>query len=127
MAKMRLALDALKMAIDLRNPGPGLIHHSDRGSQYASLEYRAELGRHGIVCSMSRKGDCWDNAVAESFFATLKGELIERECWPTKARAMAAIIEYIAYFYNPKRNHSVLGYTSPMECEISVRRWSAAA
>jgi putative transposase len=91
--RTELALDALKMAIDLRNPGPGLIYHSDRGSQYASLDYRAELDRHGIVCSMSRKGDCWDNAVAESFFATLKGELIERECWPTKARARAAIIE----------------------------------
>ena len=94
--RTELALDALKMAIDLRNPAPGLVHHSDRGSQYASLEYRAELDRHGIVCSMSRKGDCWDNAVAESFFATLKRELIERECWPTKARAKAAIIEYIA-------------------------------
>jgi putative transposase len=118
-----LALDALKMAIDLRNPGSGLIYHSDRGSQYASLDYRAELHRHGI----SRKGDCWDNAVAESFFATLKGELIERECWPTKARARAAIIEYIACFYNSKRSHSVLGYTSPMEYEMSVRRWSAVA
>jgi len=91
------------------------------------LEYRAELDRHGMVCSMSRKGDCWDNAVAESFFATLKGELIDRECWPTKARARAAIVEYIACFYNSKRSHSVLGYTSPMEYEMSVRRWSAAA
>ena len=125
--RTELALDALKMAVDLRRPGRGLIHHSDRGSQYASLGYRAELDRHGIVCSMSRKGDCWDNAVAESFFATLKGELIERACWPTKARARAAIIEYIACFYNSKRSHSVLGYTSPVEYEMSVRRWSAAA
>jgi len=122
-----LALDALAMALSNRRPARGLLHHSDRGVQYASDDYQKALKKDGLICSMSRKGDCWDNAVAESFFATLKGELIERGCWPTKARARAAIIEYIACFYNSKRSHSVLGYTSPMEYEMSVRRWSAAA
>jgi transposase InsO family protein len=122
-----LALDALAMALSNRRPARGLLHHSDRGVQYASDDYQKALKKDGLICSMSRKGDCWDNAVAESFFATLKGELIERECWPTKARARAAIVEYIACFYNSKRSHSVLGYTSPMEYEMSARRWSAAA
>lgn len=122
-----LSCEALRRALARRNPLQGLIFHSDRGSEFAAGTFRRLLANVHALQSMSRKGDCWDNAVAESFFATLKGELIERECWPTKARARAAIIEYIACFYNSKRSHSVLGYTSPMEYEMSVRRWSAAA
>lgn len=122
-----LALDALRMAIGQRHPGPGLIHHSDRGSQYASKAYQDELVVNGMVCSMSRKGDCWDNAVAESFFATLKGDLIDREIWPTKRRTTLAITDYIACYYNAKRGHSTLGYLSPMEYEMAARQKSAAA
>ena len=122
-----LALDALRMAVRQRRPKPGLIHHSDRGSQYASKAYRDELTGNGMVCSMSRKGDCWDNAVAESFFATLKGELIERDVWPTKKRTILSISEYIACYYNAKRGHSTLGYLSPLEYEMAARRESAAA
>jgi putative transposase len=122
-----LALDALRMAIRQRCPGPGLIHHSDRGSQYASKAYQDELALHDMVCSMSRKGDCWDNAVAESFFATLKGDLIDRDIWPTKRRTMLAIADYIACYYNTRRGHSTLGYMSPMEYERAARRELAAA
>jgi transposase InsO family protein len=122
-----LVLDALRMAIRQRRPRPGLIHHSDRGSQYASQAYQDEIAAHGMVCSMSRKGDCWDNAVAESFFATFKGDLIDRDVWPTKRRTMLAITEYIACYYNAKRGHSTLGYMSPMEYEMAARRESVAA
>jgi putative transposase len=125
--RTELALDALRMAVRQRRPDAGLVHHSDRGCQYASHAYRDELASHGVTCSMSRKGDCWDNAVAESFFATLKGELIDRDIWPTKSRAMAAINEYIACFYNPKRTHSELGYVSPIEYEVAARRLAEAA
>jgi putative transposase len=82
---------------------------------------------YGMVCSMSRKGDCWDNAVAESFFATLKGDLIDREVWPTKRRTIVSITEYIACYYNAQRGHSTLGYMSPMEYEMAARWESAAA
>ena len=113
----KVALEALEMALRDRNPPRGLLHHSDRGSQYASQEYRALLARHGIVSSMSRKGNCWDNAVAESFFASLKTELVYQSRWRTRAEARSAIFEYIELFYNRQRRHSALGYLSPVEFE----------
>jgi putative transposase len=115
--RTELPLEALGMALGIRQPEPGLVHHSDRGCQYASDTYRSELAARSIVCSMSRVGDCWDNAVAESFFATLKVELVHRRPWPTKSEARAAIHDYIAAFYNPHRRHSALGYVSPMTYE----------
>ena len=99
-------------------PTVGLVHHSDRGSAYASDDYRDALTKRGSVASMSRKGDCWDNAVAESFFATLKGEMIDHEDYPTRGAAIAAIADYIDGFYNPRRRHSSLGYISPIEFEL---------
>jgi transposase InsO family protein len=125
--RTELPLEALAMAVRDRRPAPGLVHHSDRGSQYASREYRKALKAHGMKCSMSRKGDCWDNAVAESFFATLKRELIYRQSWPTKARATAAITEYIACFYNSWRRHTLLGGKSPMKYEAAARAEALAA
>lgn len=124
--RTELPLEALGMALGLRRPGHGLVHHSDRGCQYASELYRAELAARGIVCSMSRVGDCWDNAVAESFFATLKAELIHRRPWPTKHEARLAIHDYIGGFYNPHRRHSSLGYLSPMDYEAQHAASSAA-
>ena len=115
--RTELPLEALGMALGMRQPERGLVHHSDRGCQYASELYRAELSARGIVCSMSRVGDCWDNAVAESFFATLKTELIHRRPWPTKAEARSAVHDYIGAFFNPHRRHSSLGYVSPMDFE----------
>jgi putative transposase len=114
----RLALEALKMALADRQPARGLIHHSDRGSQYASLEYQQLLAAHGIIGSMSRSGDCWDNAVAESFFATLKVELVYQTQWCTRAQARTAIFEYIELFYNRRRRHSAIGYLSPNQFEL---------
>ncbi|WP_394836275.1 IS3 family transposase [Pendulispora rubella] len=113
-----LALQALRSAVNSRKPPTGLLHHSDRGSPYASADYRAGLERHGFVASMSRKGDCWDNAVAESFFATIKGELIDHENYVTRACAIASIADYIDNFYNPVRRHSSIGYVSPIEFEL---------
>ena len=113
----KLALDALRMALAQRRPPRGLIHHSDRGSQYASGEYQELLAQHGLRGSMSRRGDCWDNAVAESFFATLKLELVYQVRWPTRAAARTAIFEYLQLFYNRRRRHSSLGYRSPAEFE----------
>jgi putative transposase len=124
--RTELALEALGMALGIRQPPKGLVHHSDRGCQYASELYRAELAARGIVCSMSRVGDCWDNAVAESFFATLKTELIYRRPWPTKQEARAAIHDYIGAFYNPHRRHSSLGYLSPMDYERQRAAGAAA-
>jgi putative transposase len=109
----QLTLDALTMALHQRKPGAGLVHHSDRGSQYASGDYQALLAGHGIVCSMSRRGNCWDNAVAESFFSTLKIELAHDADWTTQAEARAAVAEYLEIFYNTQRRHSGLGYLSP--------------
>jgi len=116
----QLVLSTLHMALYGQRPGAGLVHHSDRGSQYASDEYQAELRRRGIVCSMSRKGDCWDNAVMESFFATLKRELVHRHQFVTRAQAIAAIFEYIEVFHNRQRLHSRLGYLSPEQFERAV-------
>ena len=119
-----ITLDALDMALRTRRPAAGLIHHSDRGVHYATWAYRERLARYGIRQSMSRRGDCWDNAVAESFFATLEWELLTHHTWRTRAEARQAIFEYITTWYNPKRRHSRLGYLSPVEFE---RRLSHAA
>jgi putative transposase len=108
-----LTLEALDMALVRRRPGHGLLHHSDRGSQYASGDYQDMLAAAGIVCSMSRRGNCWDNAVAESFFATLKVELVHDATWETRAAARSALFEYVEVFYNGQRRHSSLGYLSP--------------
>jgi putative transposase len=116
-----LALSALRMARENRRPSPGVIHHSDRGSQYAAGEYRAELAAHGMIASMSAKGDCYDNAVAESFFATLEFELIMQNDWHTKEEARRAIFRYIEIWYNRKRRHSTLGYVSPAEYEAQLQ------
>lgn len=112
-----LTLDALGMALARRRPPQGLLHHSDRGSQYASADYQHALATQGMVCSMSRRGDCWDNAVAESFFATLKVELVHDATWETRIEARAALFEYIELFYNGHRRHSSLGYLSPRAFE----------
>ena len=112
-----LALDAVQMALDERQPPPGLVHHSDRGVQYACTAYRELLAAHGVEVSMSRRGNCWDNAVAESFFATLERELIDRHDWPTRAEAARAIFDYIAAWYNTRRLHSTLNYQSPAAYE----------
>jgi len=108
-----LVVDALNMAIDRRSPPAGMIHHSDRGVQYAAHAFQGVLDQHGIVCSMSGKGNCYDNAVKESFFHTLKTELCDHERYRTREQARASIFEYIEAFYNRQRIHSTLGYLSP--------------
>jgi transposase InsO family protein len=115
------ALVALRRALAARRPAPGLVHHSDRGVQYASAAYRAALAAAGAVPSMSRVGNCWDNAVAESFFATLDRELRGSADWATPAEAAAAVGEFIVGWYNPERRHSTLGYRSPIEYELRLR------
>jgi len=109
----RLVVDALDMAVRARRPEVGVLAHSDRGSQYASAHYREMLARHGSTCSMSEVGQCWDNAPVESFFGTLKRELVHQEKYTTRAEARASIFEYIEVFYNRERLHSSLGYVSP--------------
>jgi transposase InsO family protein len=121
-----LALDALKRA-GCRMPLVGLVHHSDRGSVYASEAYRGALKALGAVASMSRKGDCWDNAVAESFFATIKGEMIDDLEFETRAGASVAISDYIDAFYNVSRLHSTIGYVSPIEFELMLKSRREAA
>ncbi len=116
-----LPLSALRMACKARHPAAGLIHHSDRGSQYASGGYRAELAAHGMLASMSGKGDCYDNAVAESFFSTLEFELIMKHDWHTREEARRAIFRYLETWYNPRRRHSTLGYISPAEYEQQLQ------
>jgi putative transposase len=113
----RLVVDALEMALAGRRPGEGLVAHSDRGSQYASEHYRGVLAGHGIVCSMSRRANCWDNAPMESFFASLKKELTRGEIFATREEARASLFEYIEVFFNRTRRHSSLGYMSPAEYE----------
>ena len=113
----RLVLAALGMAITTRKPGPGLMHHSDRGIQYACDDYQRMLTDAEMVPSMSRKANCWDNAVVESFFSTLKQELVYRRDFATHDEARASLFEYIEGFYNRTRRHSTLGYLSPMEYE----------
>jgi transposase InsO family protein len=117
-----LTLEALAVAVGRRVPNVGLVHHSDRGSQYASNDYQAALDDLGIVCSMSRKGNCWDNAVAESFFATLKTELVYQRRFATRREAREAIFEFIEVFYNRQRRHSSLGYLSPMDYEMKFEK-----
>ena len=110
-------LSALEMALGRRGDISGLVHHSDRGSQYCSAAFRSALCREGIECSMSRKGDCWDNAVAESFFATLKKELVYQNDFADQASARRSLFEYIEVFYNRVRRHSALGWLSPEQFE----------
>lgn len=112
-----LAQDALTMALQHRTPTTGLLHHSDRGSQYAATKYQHLLATHGITSSMSRQGNCWDNACVESFFGTLKRELIYHRQYRTRDEATQDIFEYIEVFYNRLRRHSTLGYYSPAEFE----------
>ena len=113
----RLALAALRKALVMRRPPEGLIHHSDRGSQYCSVDYQAELRRHGITISMSGKGNCFDNAMVETFFKTIKSELVWRTVFYTRAEAGQAIARYIDGFYKPVRRHSALDYLSPVQFE----------
>ena len=110
-----LVMRALSMAVDHRQPLPGLIFHSDRGSQYASEDFQSALQQRGIVCIMSRKGERWDNPVAEVFYGHLKDDQLYRCSWPTKRGLRNAAAEYITCFYNSSRSHSTLGYMSPMQ------------
>jgi transposase InsO family protein len=116
----RLVVDALEMAVARQLPGEGLVAHSDRGVQYASEHYRARLTQHGITCSTSRRGNCWDNAPMESFFATLNKELVHQEHYETRAAARHSIFEYIEVFYNRVRRHSALNYLSPVNFELAA-------
>jgi transposase InsO family protein len=116
-----LAISALELAIATRRPAPGLLHHSDRGSQSACSDYRAGLTPHGMIASMSRKGTCWDNAVAESFFAPLELELIVNHRWATRDEARRAIFRYIETWYNRERRHSTIGYVSPVVYDARLR------
>ena len=113
----QLALAALRKALVMRRPGAGLIHHSDRGSQYCAIDYHAELEKHGILISMSGKGNCYDNAMVETFFKTPKSELVWRTIFYTRIEAEDAIARYIDGFYNPVRRHSALDFISPVQFE----------
>ena len=115
--KKALPLEALARAIALRQPAPGVVHHSDRGSQYCAYEYQKKLQENGFMVSMSAKGNCYDNAVVETFFKTIKNELIWRTSFATREQATRMIGHYIDGFYNHKRRHSALGYTSPVNFE----------
>jgi transposase InsO family protein len=125
--RTELVLEALELALWRRRPAAGLVHHSDRGCQYTSLAFGRRLREAGLVPSMSRPANCWDNAMAESFFATLKGEFVDRQLWPTRAAARTAIFEYIEGWYNRERLHSALGYCSPAAYEAAHRAATAAA
>ena len=122
-----LVVDALQMGLHRRRPQPGLIHHSDAGSQYVSLGFGQAARDAGIAISMGSKGDAYDNAVAESFFATLKKELIHRRSWPTRRELGSAVFEYIEAFYNRDRRHSTLGMLSPAEYELLCEQLVYAA
>ncbi len=119
--KRGLAMNALQRAIDLRKPPPGLIHHSDRGSQYCSADYRRLLKSYRFIASMSGRGNCYDNAMVETVFKTIKAELIWRTAFATRDQASKAIGQYIEGFYNPRRRHSSLGYVSPAKFETAHR------
>jgi putative transposase len=114
-----LVVDALQMAVSRREVNPGLIVHTDRGSQYCSEHYQHMLAKHELVCSMSRRANCWDNAVAESTFGRIKMELVHRCRYATAAEAKASLFEYVEAFWNRERRHSTLGYVSPAEYERS--------
>jgi putative transposase len=118
--RAELVVDALQMAVARRRPAPGLVHHSDQGSQYVSLAFGQAARDSGIARSMGSKGDCYDNAVAESFFATLKKELIHRRSWPTRRELTSEVFEYVEGFYNRIRRHSTLGMLSPLDFETST-------
>ncbi len=118
--KKALVIRALMMAISLRKPPPGLIHHSDRGSQYASHAYQALLKQHDMIPSMSRKGNCWDNAPVERFFSSLKREWTGDRLYRTRQEAIADVREYVAVYYNSLRLHSTLGCMTPMEYEKTL-------
>ena len=122
-ARAELVVEALEMALWRRRPGPGLVHHSDRGSQYTSLRFGARLRAAGVLASMGRKGDAYDNALCEAFFATLDREVLRRCRFRTREEARSVLFAYLEGFYNRRRRHSALGYLSPEEFE---RRWSAA-
>jgi transposase InsO family protein len=122
--KKALVIRALMMAINLRRPPPGLIHHSDRGSQYASEDFRAVIEKHGIMASMSRKGNCWDNAPVERFFSSLKREWSGDRLYRTRQEAIADVREYVAVYYNSKRLHSTLGYKTPLDYEKDLNKVS---
>jgi transposase InsO family protein len=113
-------LAALMMALRQRQPRPGLVHHSDRGVQYASAAYRSALADHGLIASMSRKGNCYDNAAMEAFWSSLKNELVHRRRFATREDARTAIFDYVESFYNRSRRHSSLGYQSPLDYESSL-------
>ena len=115
--KKALAIRALNMAIALRRPRKGCIHHTDRGSQYCSHDYQKVLRKHGLAASMSGKGNCYDNAAVESFFKSLKAEMVWRRNWQTRREVEVALFEYINGFYNPRRRHSALGWKSPVAFE----------
>ncbi len=121
-----LVLRALSMACSQRRP-TNALHHSDQGIQYASTAYQAMLAKHGMTSSMSRRGDCWDNAVAESFFATLKTELVADANWPTRQAAQRDLFEYIEVWYNRQRLHASLGYRTPAEYEVAILSEARAA
>ena len=114
----QLAIDALQMALGRRNSGKNLLHHSDRGSQYASADYQKILKDHGMICSMSRKGNCYDNAVAESFFGRLKSEWVNHNRYHSRSEAIRSLFYYLEIFYNRKRRHSSIDYVTPQEYEI---------
>jgi putative transposase len=125
--RKELVLEALEMALARRKPGPGLVHHSDHGSQYTAVVFSQRCEYAGIEVSMGSVGDCYDNAVCESFHASLKKELIHRRPWPTRAEARSSIFEYIEGWYNPRRRHSTLRYLSPTEHEQQYYDTVAAA
>ena len=125
--RTELVVEAFEKAVRRRQPEPGLVFHMDRGCQYASDAFQHHLARLGFVSSLSRKGDCYDNAVAESFFGGLKRELINRQPWPTRREVVHALIDHIEVFYDAQRLHSSLGYRTPAEVERYHRRATQAA
>ena len=122
--KRDLAVEALRRALVARNPAPGLVHHSDRGSQYCSVDYQALLRKRGVLISMSGRGNCYDNAMVEAFFKTIKSELIWPVAWQSRQQAENAVARYIDGFYNPVRRHSALSFQSPIAFERKVREVS---
>jgi transposase InsO family protein len=124
--RAELVCDALRMAIENRRPAPGAMFHSDRGTQYTSTEFTVLLADHEMIQSLSRPRQCWDNAVAESFFASLKLECIYRQAWPTRTHARRAVFDYIEVFFNRRRLHSALGYCTPAAYENKIRNHHTA-